>query len=126
MAEIEKSLIKEQYSRIGKNEENGVIVEDDQDQVTKWLEKKTSLIYDFEDDTLNFGRGKPTDWNTNKRVHLPKSGSSSLETFLEVRRMEASRLYDECKTLLGDGKEDKKGFENLRAGEKQGLSSLQK
>ena len=87
-------------------------------------EELTALIYDFEEDTIDFSRGKPTEWNGNKRIHLPKSGSSSLESFFEVRREEASILFDKCITLLNDG--DKKGFENITNLEKQGIKSLQK
>ena len=49
MAEVEKGLIKEQYGRIGKEEENGVIVNDmdeDTSESSKLLGKKCSLIYD--------------------------------------------------------------------------------
>ena len=65
MAEVEKGLIKEQYGRIGKEDENGVIVKDmdeDTSGSSKWLEKKSSLIYDYEDDTLSFSRSKPTEF----------------------------------------------------------------
>ena len=86
MAEVEKGLVKESYSRIGKPEEKGVIVEEvpsskeekEAEKHARWMEKKTSLIYDYEEDTIDFSRSKPTEWNGNKRIHLPKSGSSSL------------------------------------------------
>ena len=51
-------------------------------------------------------------------------GSFSLESYFEVRRGEASRLYDECIAFLDDG--NKKGFENISNMEKQGVKSLQK
>ena len=128
MTEIEKGLIKEKYSRIGKVEEDGVIIEDTpvtieerkQQESTEWLEKKSSLIYDYEEDSVNFARSKPTEWTGNKRIHLPKSGSSSLEAYLEVRRKSASRIYDQCLALLGEG-DDRKGYENLSSEEKIGL-----
>ena len=37
----------------------------------KWLLKKSSLIYDYEDDTIDFSRIKPTEWNGNKRILKP-------------------------------------------------------
>ena len=74
---------------------------------------------------MNFARSKPTEWTGNKRIHLPKSGSSSLEAYLEVRRKSASRIYDQCLALLGEG-DDRKGYENLSSEEKIGLKSLQK
>ena len=88
------------------------------------LERKTELIYDYEEDTINFARSKPTEWNGNKRIYLPKSGSSSLEAYFEVRRRNASRLFDQCQALRNE--EGKRGFENLSSEEKQGLKSLQK
>ena len=49
-----------------------MVIPEDEEPGTKWLERKTSLIYDYEEDTINYGRGRPIDWNTNKRIHLPK------------------------------------------------------
>ena len=91
-------------------------IDENTSESSKCLEKKTSLIYDLEDDKLSFSQSKPTEWKGNKRVHLPKSGSGSLEAFFEVRRMEASKLFDGCLDLLKDG--NKKGFENLTNMEK--------
>jgi hypothetical protein len=89
----------------------------------KWLEKKGEFIYDFEDNTLDFGRSKPTRWKGNKRISLPKSGSASLEAYFEIRRREASRTFDECLKILGKGKDTK--HDNLDKEEKEGLKSLQ-
>ena len=50
--------------------------------------------------------------------------AQDLEARLEVRRMEAAKLYNECENLLVDDKgltED-----NLTAGERRGLKDLQK
>ena len=71
-------------------------IDENTSESSKCLEKKTSLIYDLEDDKLSFSQSKPTEWKGNKRIHVPKSVSSSLESYFEVRRVEASRLYDEC------------------------------
>jgi hypothetical protein len=48
-----------------------------------------------------------------------------MEAYLEVRRKEASKIYDECMELLGDGFEQI-GLDNLTASEKRGLKSLKK
>ena len=130
MIEVEKTLIKEQYRRIGKDETNGVVVEENfenSDEVkraenAKWLEMKGEIIYDFEDNNIDFGRSKPTRWKGNKRITLPKSGSASLEAYLEIRRQEMSRTFDECMEILGEG--DKTGYNNLDMEERQGLKSL--
>ena len=130
MTEIEKGLIKEKYRRIGLDEHKGEIIEEiyecEEDKLKaehiKWLEKKGELIYDFEDNTLDFGRSKPTRWKGNKRISLPKSGSASLEAYFEIRRREASRTFDECLKILGKGKDTK--HDNLDKEEKEGLKSL--
>ena len=93
LEEVEKAYIKEKYNRIGKTEKDGIIIEE-RNKDSEWLEKQQSLIYDFEEKNINFGRAKPTGWKGNKRVTLPKGGSAQLEGFLEVRRRQASKIYD--------------------------------
>ena len=99
MIEVEKGLVKEKISRIGKEEENGKVIEEKvEDQKssndTQWLEKKSTLIYDMEEEVIDFGNSRPTNWAGNKRIYLPKGGSTSLESYLEIRRAEASKMYD--------------------------------
>ena len=128
MAEIEKGLIKDKYGRIGKEEVDGKVVEEEETEERKksseWLERKTELIYDMEDNNIDFARSKPTQWKGNKRIYLPKAGSTSLEAYLEIRRQQASRTYDDCMKLLSEG--CKTSNENLDCEEKEGLKSLQK
>ena len=88
-------------------------------------EKKSTLIYDIEKDVIDFGNKKPTNWGGNKRIYLPKGGSTSLESYLEIRRAEASKMYDKCIELLGR-KDSKKEFDNLTSDEKAGLKGLKK
>ena len=73
---------------------------------------------------MNFGRCKATNMKGNKRVHLPKAGSPSLEAFLEIRRQEASRIFDECLKILEEGGE--KEWDNLDHDQRLGIKSLQK
>ena len=80
IAEIEKGLIKEKYSRIGKTEENGKVIEEvketeedkKREKDSEWLERKSELIYDMEDNTIDFARSKPTQWKGNKRSTCPR------------------------------------------------------
>ena len=37
----------------------------------EWFEVKSSMIYDFENKQLDFGKSKATNWKGNKRVKLP-------------------------------------------------------
>ena len=58
MADVEKGLIKEKYGRIGKEEVNGKVVEDEMDEETRtsseWLDRKSELIHDYEDNNIDF------------------------------------------------------------------------
>ena len=98
MNEVEKYLIKEKYGRIGKSEKNGIRCQRRMVQKPRkksdnksmaWLGKKCSLIYDLEYDTMDFGRNKATNMKGNKRITLPKSGTSNLEAYFEIRRQHA-------------------------------------
>ena len=131
MAEVEKGLAKKMYADIGKTEEDPDATKEDMEEMKRvnemadWIAEKSSLIYDFESKSMDFGRSKATNWKGNKRVKLPKAHSSLLEASLEIRRQSASKIYDECIKLLDDGAE-KIGMDNLTAGEKKGLKSLKK
>ena len=132
MAEYEKGLCKKKYSDIGKEEKDGKTVEEepvDEDdkrimKEAEWQEVKSELVYDFESKEINFGNQKATNMKNNKRITLPKCGSVQLESFLEVRRKGAAKLYDLCMKELGDNAE--KGMDNLSAAEKRGIRSLKK
>ena len=71
------------------------------------------------------GRSRATNWKGNKRIKLPKAGSTQLESYLDVRRRDAEKIYDECIELLKDGKE-KVSHNNLTASEARGVKSLKK
>ena len=133
MAEFEKGLVKKKFGDIGKEEIDGkVIVETPEDgedkfvlEEAEWQEVKSTMIFDFEEKEMDFGRCKATNWKGNKRITLPKGGSTQMEAYLEVRRKEASKIFDECMELLGDGFE-KTGMDNLTTSEKRGLNSLKR
>ena len=104
------------------DEVNGKVVPEEWDSQndkdkSEWLGEKSSLIYDMEDQSLDFSRLRPTDWKTNKRITLPKGGSKSLEAFLEICRNEASRIFDKCEEVLGYNPEKDK---NLKTSQVQG------
>jgi hypothetical protein len=102
MAEIEKGLIKKKYDMIGKEMVEGKVVEDDLEEEdeedrrireeAEWQEVKSTMIYDFENREMDFGRSRATNWKGNKRIVLPKSGSTHLEAYLEIRRKTASKI----------------------------------
>ena len=99
---------------------------DDEDkrvlEESEWQERKSELVYDFEEKNLNFAKQKATSMKYNKRVTLPKSSSPEMEALIEVRRKRAMMLYDLCVKKLGEGCE--KGKDNLTLGQKRGLKSL--
>ena len=110
MVELEKGMCKKMYSDIGKEVVDGVTVEeepiDEEDErvmkEAEWQERKSELVYDFEDKNLDFGRQKATGMKNNKRVTLPKTKNIQLGAYIEVRRKRASQLYDMCVKKLGD------------------------
>ena len=60
LLEFEKGLIKEKYSRIGKEEENGKVVVEELDEedrrlvvYSEWLEMRARMIFDFEEGSLD-------------------------------------------------------------------------
>ena len=132
MIEFEKGMCKKLYGDIGKEVVNGKTVAekcvDEEDKrvmkESEWQERKSELVYDFEDKNLNFGKQKATSMKYNKRVTLPKSSSTEMEALIEVRRKRALQLYNQCIKKLGEGAE--KGKDNLSMGEKRGLKSLKK
>ena len=86
MVELEKGMCKKMYSDIGKEVVNGVTVEekplDEEDErvmkEAEWQERKSELVYNFEDKNLDFGRQKATGMKNNKRVILPKTKNIQL------------------------------------------------
>ena len=132
MIEFEKGMCKKLYGDIGKEVVDGKTVEEEivdaEDEIiikeAEWQERKSELVYDFEDKDMNFGRQKATEMKNNKRIRLPKSNSTEVEALIEVRRKRAAQLYTLCIKKLGEGAE--KGKDNLTLGEKKGLKSLKK
>ena len=130
--EFEKGMCKKLYGDFGKEVVNGKTVSeeciDDEDKriekESEWQERKSELVYDFEDKTLNFGKQKATNMKNNKRVTLPKSSSTEMEALIEVRRKRALKLYNMCVQKPGEGAE--KGKDNMSMGARRGLKSLKK
>ena len=68
MIEFEKGMCKKLYGDIGKHVVDGkTLVEECIDEEEKrvmkeseWQERKSELVYDFEDKNLNFGKQKAT------------------------------------------------------------------
>ena len=80
MVEVEKGIVNEMYSDIGKEDDEKDTMEDGDkeemkrvDDIAEWIEVKSSLIYDFESKQLDFGKSKATNWKGNKRIKLPKA-----------------------------------------------------
>ena len=56
LEEVEKTLVKEKYSRIGKVEKDGKVTSEESESVedrnnSEWLDRKAELIYDMEEQT---------------------------------------------------------------------------
>ena len=54
LEEVGKAYIKEKYSRIGKTEKDGIII-DEIDKDSEWMDKKLSTIYVFEEKISTLG-----------------------------------------------------------------------
>ena len=50
----------------------------------------------------DFGRMKATDMKQNKRIHLPKDSDIDLKARMEMKNIEAGKIFDECAKLLMD------------------------
>ena len=132
MVEVEKGMCKKLFGDIGKEIVDGKTVvevpsDDEEKRVMKeaeWQDRKSQLVYDFEQKDLDFGRLKATEMKNNKRITLPKASSIQVEALMEVRRKRASQLYDMCVRKLGE--ECESGKDNLTMGERRGLKSLKK
>jgi hypothetical protein len=90
--------VKKKIEPIGKEEMDGKVVEEEFDnedrkieEHAEWPETKSTCIDDFEEKTINFGRSRATNWKGNKRIKLPKAGTTQLESFLDVRRRDAEK-----------------------------------
>jgi DNA-binding Lrp family transcriptional regulator len=90
LEETEKCFIKEKYNRIGKEEKDGIVIEEP-DEETKWLETQRSMLYNFEEKNINFGKAKPTNWKNIKRVHLPRLDQLSWKDSLRSEEEKPSK-----------------------------------
>ena len=100
--ELEKALVKlkigliEETEAIKKREEeeaeygrSGKTVEETQEEKEerKWESVKRTQVMDFENNTWDLGRLRPTGMKYNKRMKLPKGGDRGIEAEFEIRRV---------------------------------------
>ena len=108
LVEVEKALAKERYGKINEEDEVGEPLglkddKEDNDKIREeeeWQETKSSLIFDKEDNNVNFSRTRATNMKNNKRIHLPRPLPPSQEAMMELRKIEALKIYDACMKLL--------------------------
>ena len=108
--ELEKALVKlkigliEETEAIKKREEeeaeyggSGKTVEETQEEKEerKWESVKRTQVMDFENNTWDLGRLRPTGMKYNKRMKLPKGGDRGIEAEFEIRRREIRRVVEE-------------------------------
>ena len=59
----------------------------------QWQEKKSSLVYNFEDQTLNPARLRASDYRFNRQTSLPKAEEASVEMQHEIRKRESLKVF---------------------------------
>jgi len=136
--ELEKMSCKQKYTSDG-------IVYDDQpgsrdsqnvnlevqakpDRMTRWEEKRSQLVYDFADGSVDPRRLKATDYKFNKSTNLPKPSPADIEAKHELRKNESLSIFDKIVSTNPSTK-SKTPYScksNLSPSELRGLKSLQK
>ena len=98
------------------------------DSSLEWTERKSQLVYDFSEGSLDPRRLRATNYKFNRSTNLPKPCSASVEAKHELRKSEALHVFD--KTVSINPKSNSKvpyaSKSNLNPNELKGLKSLQK
>ena len=135
MIEVEKSVLKEKWDRLGRmKEENENDNEQDELDNTEEIEKleeemnildaRSRQIFSDDEMMIDFGNLRATDCKENKRVKFPKPLTAKEEAEIETRRIVYGNIFDE---FVGEMC-DEKGVQeaNITSEEEKGLKSLKR
>ena len=93
-----------------------------------WAERRSQLVFDFCEGSVDPGRLRATDYKFNRSTNLPKPSSAELEAKHELRKMESLKIFN--KAVSTNSKSSSNTplpcRSNLSPGELRGLKSLQK
>ena len=137
--ELEKMSCKKKYSAGDELEDSPTSVpsncygtkSSDQTKSTaniEWEEKRSQLVYDFTEGSLDPKRLKATDYRFNKSITLPRPSSPAVEAKHELRKSESLLVFDKLVSTKHNSK-SKTPFackSNLSPSELRCLKSLQK
>ena len=130
--ELEKMSCKQKYSS-GDDLENSTasapsMCDDKSTPSMEWEERRSQLVYDFTEGSLEPRRLKATDYRFNRSVTLPKPSPATIEAKHELRKSESLLVFDK----LVSTKQNSNSVtpfackSNLSPSELRGLKSLQK
>ena len=137
--ELEKMSCKQKYSASDELEDLPASVpsncdgtrSSDQTKSTaniEWEERRSQLVYDFTEGSLDPRRLKATDYRFNKSITLPRPSSPAVEAKHELRKSESLLVFDKLVSTKHNSK-SKTPFackSNLSPSELRCLKSLQK
>ena len=72
------------------------------DEIAEWEQAKSKMVYDKEENTINFRKQKCTDTKHNTRLTLPGLLSNQRESELDIRSVQWGAFYDKYISDLCD------------------------
>ena len=136
--ELEQTILKIKWDLMSKEDKDKkktksdraieLILDDEQieecEEYEELLEAKSRMVYDCEENKIDFSRRRTTDLKNNARVIFPRSRNFQTEAKFELLRLEAMGVFEGYK----NEKCDKYGRQNsnLSKSEERGLKSLLK
>ena len=97
------------------------------DSIVDWELKRSQVVYDFKDGTLDPTKLRATDYPYNKSTFLPKPQAPNIEAMHELRKSESLRVFNETTATKSNSKlrTPIACKSNLSDSELKGLKSLQ-
>ena len=97
------------------------------DSFVEWEQRKSQVVYDFQNGIVDTTRLKATDYAFNKSTVLPRPQSADLESKHELRKSESLNVFDEVLSTKPNSrfKTPLANRSNLSQAELRGLKSLQ-
>ena len=96
-------------------------------ELLEWEQRKSQLVYNFQDQTLNPARLRATSYKFNKQTTLPQADSAESEMKHEVRKQELLKVFSDTLKPHGSKKiPSLASRSNLSQLEVEGLKSLRK
>ena len=124
LVEMEKAFVKVRWSLKDEDDKEKDLSEAELAEQKRIKEINAKMVYDKEDNTINFRKQKCTDTKHNTRLILPGPASNQRESELDMRRVQWSAIYHKYISEFCD--EEGVQESNLSEEEARGLASLKK